>query len=100
MARHCPSLYGNVPAIERSGRVSKQAIVLYLHVHQPQRVRKYSVFDTGAAHDYFSEPDYNSDRNNEQILRKVADKSYRPMNGLLEHLLNKYPDFKVSLSIT
>lgn len=78
----------------------KQAIVLYLHVHQPQRVRKYSVFDTGEAHDYFAEPDYSSDRNNEQILRKVADKSYRPMNALLEKLLHKHPDFKVSLSIT
>lgn len=80
--------------------MSKRGITLYMHVHQPYRVRKYSVFDTGEAHDYFDEPEYNTDRNNEQILRKVADKSYRPMNGLLEHLLNKYPDFKVSLSIT
>ena len=80
--------------------MSKQGIVLYLHVHQPQRVRKYSVFDTGAAHDYFSEPDYNTDRNNEQVLRKVADKSYRPMNALLQRLLDNHPDFKVSLSIT
>ncbi len=80
--------------------MSKRGIVLYLHVHQPQRVRKYSIFDTGEAHDYFAEPDYNTDRNNEQVLRKVADKSYRPMNALLQHLLDKYPDFKVSLSIT
>lgn len=80
--------------------MSKQSVVIYLHVHQPQRVRKYSVFDTGEAHDYFSDPDYTSDRNNEYIMKKVAEKSYRPMNRMLEHLLEKHPEFKVSLSIT
>lgn len=80
--------------------MSKQAIVLYLHVHQPWRVRKYSVFDTGEAHDYFYDADYTSDRNNENILNKVAEKSYRPMNSLLEELLRRHPEFKVSLSIT
>ena len=80
--------------------MSKQGLVLYLHVHQPLRVRKYSVFDTAINHDYFDEHDLNSGSNNEQIFRKVADKSYRPMNDLLQKLLNKYPDFKLSLSIT
>ena len=76
--------------------MSKRGIVLYLHVHQPFRVRQYSVFDTANNHDYFVEPNYDTDRNNEKVLRKVADKSYRPMNALLEKLLNQYPDFKVS----
>jgi alpha-amylase len=80
--------------------MSSRGIVLYLHVHQPLRVRKYSIFDTAENHDYFDESDTTTDRNNERVLRKVADKSYRPMNELLEKLLNKYPDFKVSLSIT
>lgn len=79
---------------------SKRGIVLYLHVHQPFRVRKYSVFDIADRHDYFDEPDYNTERNNEQVFRKVADKSYRPMNELLERLLANHPEFKVSLSIT
>ena len=30
-----------------------KAIVLYLHVHQPYRVRHYTVFDSGVDHDYF-----------------------------------------------
>jgi alpha-amylase len=80
--------------------MSKRGIVLYLHVHQPLRVRKYSIFDTAQHHDYFEEPDQSTDRNNERVLRKVADKSYRPMNALLEKLLHEHPDFKVSLSIT
>jgi alpha-amylase len=80
--------------------MSKRGIVLYLHVHQPLRVRKYSIFDTAQQHDYFDESDTDSDRNNEHVFRKVADKSYRPMNGLLEKLLDAYPEFKVSFSIT
>lgn len=80
--------------------MSKRGITLYMHVHQPWRVRKYSIFDTATAHDYFDEPSHDTDRNNERVLRKVADKSYRPMNALLEKLLHTHPDFKVSLSIT
>lgn len=80
--------------------MSKRGIVLYLHVHQPLRIRKYSIFDTAEFHDYFDESDTDTDRNNERVLRKVADKSYRPMNALLEKLLHRHPEFKVSLSIT
>lgn len=80
--------------------MTKRGVVLYLHAHQPFRVREYSVFDTAVKHDYFNEPDYNCDRNNEQVFRKVADKSYRPMNSMLEKLLATHPEFKVSLSIT
>lgn len=80
--------------------MSKRGIVLYLHVHQPFRVRQYSVFDTAVSHDYFDEQAQDTDRNNERVLRKVADKSYRPMNALLEKMLATHPDFEVSLSIT
>lgn len=79
--------------------MSKRGIVLYLHVHQPWRVRDYSVFDTGERHEYFDDAS-DTDRNNEKVFRKVADKSYRPMNAVLEKLLTRHPDFKVSLSIT
>jgi alpha-amylase len=80
--------------------MSRRGITLYLHVHQPWRVRKYSIFDTAHEHDYFSDPDTNTDRNNEKVLKKVAEKSYRPMNALLLKLLETHPEFKVSLSIT
>jgi alpha-amylase len=79
--------------------MSKRGVVLYLHAHQPWRVKDYSVFDTAVDHQYFNDAT-ETDRNNEKILRKVADKSYRPMNALLKKLLDKYPDFKISLSIT
>ena len=80
--------------------MSKRGITLYMHVHQPLRIRKYTIFDTAENHNYFNEPDATSDRHNEKVFRKVADKSYRPMNALLEKLLKKHPDFKVSFSIT
>ncbi len=80
--------------------MSKRGITFYLHVHQPWRLRKYSIFDTAETHDYFAESDTGTERNNEMVLRKVADKSYRPMNALLEKLLAQHPDFKVSLSIS
>ena len=78
---------------------NSRGIVLYLHVHQPWRVRNYDIFDVASKHNYFSES-ASSDQDNELIFHKIADKSYKPMNRLLEKLLNDHPDFKVSLSIT
>jgi alpha-amylase len=78
---------------------NKRGIVLYLHVHQPWRVRDYTVFDTGVDHEYFKAGS-EAHRDNREIFLKVADKSYRPMNTLLQRLLETHPDFKVSLSIT
>lgn len=77
----------------------KRAITLYMHVHQPWRVREYSVFDTANLHDYFAAHD-GSGADNHAIFNKVADKSYRPMNALLLKLLKRHPEFRFSLSIT
>ncbi|MBP9852358.1 MAG: alpha-amylase [Patescibacteria group bacterium] len=79
--------------------MSKRAIVLYLHVHQPFRVRQYTVFDTGVTHDYFNAPE-GSRENNADIIRKVAQKSYLPTNAVLMRMLAEHPEFKLSLSIT
>ncbi len=76
-----------------------RSLVLYLHVHQPYRIKPYSVFTIGHDHEYFNQTD-DTDINNEKVFHRVADKSYRPMNQLLEQLLEKYPEFKLSLSIT
>ena len=76
-----------------------KAIVLYLHVHQPYRVRHYTIFDAGAQHNYFDAPP-SDPANNEQLLRKVAEKSYLPTNRRLLQLLQQHPEFRLSLSIT
>jgi alpha-amylase len=77
----------------------KKAIVLYLHVHQPYRIRHYTVFDSGASHNYF-DTEYNDQTSNERILKKVAEKSYLPTNERLLKMLNENPEFRLSLSIT
>lgn len=79
--------------------MTKKAIVLYLHVHQPYRIRHYTIFDAGTDHDYF-DAHYDAKTNNQRILHKVAEKSYLPTNKKLLELLHAYPDFKISLSIT
>ena len=75
-----------------------KSIVFYFHVHQPWRVKPYSVFDIAADHQYFTS--HEGDTDNRAIVEKVANKSYRPMNQLLEKLLAEHPEFKFSLSIT
>jgi alpha-amylase len=79
--------------------MSHKAIVLYLHVHQPFRVRNYTIFDAGVDHQYFTAP-YDDRTSNERIMHKVAEKSYLPTNRRLLQLLNNHPEFKLSLSIT
>ena len=70
-------------------------ICLYLHCHQPRRLKKFSVFDIGAHGNYFD------DDKNRQILEKVARKSYLPTNRMLLDLIKRSNGrFKVSMSIT
>ena len=80
--------------------MSKKAIVLYLHVHQPYRVRHYTIFDAGVSHDYFNDQTPNVPTNNEFIMHKIAEKSYLPTNRRLLQILKKHPEFHFSLSLT
>ena len=77
----------------------KKSIVLYMHVHQPYRIRHYSIYDAGQNHNYF-DAHYDDRTSNERIIHKVAQKSYIPTNRALKKLLEAHPQFKISLSIT
>ncbi len=90
---------GAVPIRTTEGSGMRKGVALYLHVHQPWRVKDYSIFDAGHTHDYFDDGGQ-TDRNNGKVFEKVAEKSYRPMNRLLLKLLEEHDDFKLSLSIT
>ncbi len=71
------------------------SICFYFQVHQPFRLRRYSVFDIGRNHDYFDE------QKNAEVMRKVARKCYLPTNNLLLELINKHQGkFKVSFSVS
>jgi alpha-amylase len=79
--------------------MSKKAIVLYLHAHQPYRLRHYTVFDAAKEHNYFETED-DADYDNKRIIEKVASKSYIPTNKKLLELLEKHPEFHVNLSLS
>ncbi|MBY0307349.1 MAG: glycoside hydrolase family 57 protein, partial [Phycisphaerales bacterium] len=69
------------------------SVVFYFQVHQPYRLRRYSVFDT--------DPFYFDSQKNGEIARKVADKCYRPMTSLILDLVKRHQGrFRVSYAIT
>lgn len=71
------------------------AICLYLHSHQPLRLKKFSVFDIGTAKPYFD------DEKNLAILKRVVEKSYLPTNRMLLKLIRQTRGkFMVSMSIS
>ncbi len=71
------------------------SVVLYFHVHQPFRLRRYSFFDIAR------EPQYFDDAANAQIVRRVAERCYLPMNALLLRLIERFRgDFRCAMSIT
>ena len=76
-----------------------RAVVLYLHVHQPYRIKQYDIFDAGHDQNYF-DASGNTLTNNRAIIDKVSEKSYLPTNKVLMGLLESQPNFKLSLSIT
>ena len=77
----------------------QKSLVLYLHVHQPWRLRPYTAFETGHDHNYWHiGGKFGAD--NGKIFRKVAEKSYLPMTKLLKNMLDEIPDFRISLSMT
>ncbi len=69
------------------------SIVFYFEVHQPHRLKHYTVFD--------DHPFYFDDEKNRAICEKVADKCYRPATRLLLDLVRRHEgNFRVSFSIT
>jgi len=68
-------------------------VCFYFQVHQPRRLRRYSVFET--------EPTYFDDEANSRILRRVAQKCYMPATSLLMRQIERHGDrFVVAFSLT
>lgn len=77
----------------------EKSIVLYLQMHQPFRVKRYSIFDTANDHIYFND-ESNTDKNNRLVFERVCNKSYRPMLNTLKRLTEANSRFKFTLSLT
>jgi alpha-amylase len=75
------------------------SICFYFQVHQPFRIKKYTVFDVGNDHDYFGESALDT-LDNKKILEKVSNKCYLPANAAFLKLLEQHPEFKISYSIS
>lgn len=72
-----------------------RTICFYFQVHQPFRLKPYRFFDIGEDHYYWD------DFLNRNVIRKVAQKCYLPMNALLLELINQYKGkFKVTFSLS
>lgn len=68
-------------------------VAIYLQVHQPYRLGRYSIFR--------DDPFYFDDHANADILRRVAEKCYRPAASLLLDLVERHRGgFRVSFSLS
>jgi alpha-amylase len=71
------------------------SVCIYFQVHQPMRLRRFTVFDIGRGGDYFDS------EKNSFYLERIARKSYIPTNEKLLDLISRFSgDFRVSFSIT
>ncbi len=69
------------------------SVCFYFQVHQPHRLRRFSVFDRTP--DYFDEPA------NREVCRRVATKCYLPANRVVLDLIRRFEGrFKVAYSVT
>jgi len=69
------------------------AICLYFQLHQPYRLRRYSIFDTGS--DYFDHA------TNTDILDGISDRCYGPATDVLLRLVEQHGErFCVTFSLT
>src|SRR6476646_9562179 len=69
------------------------SVCFYFQVHQPFRLRRYSVFDT--------DRHYFDDYKNAEIARKVAHKCYLPANRMLLDTIRAHEGrFRVTFSVT
>jgi alpha-amylase len=71
------------------------SVCLYFQVHQPFRLRRFSVLDIGDSDAYFDEA------RNQAVLSRVVEKCYRPMNALLLDLIKRHEGrFRLAFSIS
>jgi len=72
-----------------------KSICFYFQIHQPFRLRRYRFFDIGSDHYYYD------DYNNEEIIRRIAERCYLPANQtILQMIKDTNGKFKVAYSIS
>ncbi|MDP7116151.1 MAG: glycoside hydrolase family 57 protein [Candidatus Woesearchaeota archaeon] len=70
-------------------------VCCYFQVHQPIRMKQFSVFDIGKSKGYFD------DHKNQKVMEKVARKCYIPTNDIIYKMIKESNgEFKVAYSLT
>ena len=71
-----------------------KSICFYFQIHQPFRLKRYRFFDIGNDHYYYD------DFANDDIVTRIAERSYIPMAQTLLDMINGEEDFRCAISIT
>lgn len=72
-----------------------KSICLYFQMHQPNRLKRYRFFDIGNDHYYYD------DYANDEIVTRIAERSYTPTINTLISMAEKYGDkFKCAISMS
>lgn len=72
-----------------------KTICFYFQIHQPFRLKRYRFFDIGNDHYYYD------DFQNEEIIRRIAEKTYLPANrAVLDMIKSSGGKFKATYSIS
>jgi len=69
-------------------------VILYFQVHQPKRLRKLGFLDIGNTGDYFDEG------LNRDIINRVSQNCYIPVNEKLRKLVERFPEIKLCFSLS
>lgn len=76
-------------------KTTTKHICFIFQVHQPYRLKTFHFFDIG------SDKSYYDDKENAEILRKIAEESYLPTNKILMDLITTFGDLiKISFAIS
>jgi len=75
------------------------AVCFYFQVHQPWRVKKYTLFDVDSNQQYFDD-NSETNLNNARVIKKVAKYCYIPTNQILLELLKQNPDFEIAFCLS
>lgn len=73
---------------------TEKKLILYFQVHQPKRLKTFSLFDIGQDKPYFN------DYLNNKILLRIAHECYLPANEMLLNLIQENPNVKITFSIS
>ncbi|MCX6776506.1 MAG: glycoside hydrolase family 57 protein [Candidatus Micrarchaeota archaeon] len=74
------------------------SICFYFQVHQPLRMRRFSIFEDNSGNPYDL---YFNEKLNREVFEKVARKCYLPTNSIMLDLINKFDGrFRISYSLT